>query len=195
MLTTFFAALRSAGVPVTLREYLTLLEAMDKDLAGRRVEDFYYLARAALVKDERHLDRFDRVFGHVFKGLDLLADGTTADIPAEWLKKLAEKHLTEEEKRDAAAALVKRMEDLSRKEAELESIKNQFKGEKSRIEADIEANKNLVRDGYVFREINCRETKNFETERLEIVRLDTMEMIEDRRLHNHELQMTLPGMA
>ena len=69
---------------------------MDRDLAGRRVEDFYYLSRATLVKDERNLDKFDRVFGHVFKGLDLL--GRRAEIPAEWLKKLAEKYLTEEEK-------------------------------------------------------------------------------------------------
>ena len=72
MFVTFFTELKSAGVPVTLREYLTLMEAMEKDLAGRRVEDFYYLSRAALVKDERNLDKFDRVFGHVFKGLDLL---------------------------------------------------------------------------------------------------------------------------
>src|SRR5882762_4618988 len=99
MFVTFFHELRSAGVPVTLREYLTLMEAMDKDLAGRRVEDFYYLSRAVLVKDERNLDKFDRVFGHVFKGLDLLSGSLTAEIPAEWLKKLAEKYLTEEEKK------------------------------------------------------------------------------------------------
>ena len=72
MFVTFFTELKSAGVPVTLREYLTLMEAMEEDLAGRRVEDFYYLSRATLVKDERNLDKFDRVFGHVFKGLDLL---------------------------------------------------------------------------------------------------------------------------
>jgi uncharacterized protein with von Willebrand factor type A (vWA) domain len=88
---------------VTLREYLTLMEAMEKDLAGRRVEDFYYLARAALVKDERNLDKFDRVFGHVFKGLELLSEALSADIPAAWLKKLAEKYLTEEEKREIEA--------------------------------------------------------------------------------------------
>ena len=71
MFVTFFHELKSAGVPVTLREYLTLMEAMNADIAGRRVEDFYYLSRAALVKDERNLDKFDRVFGHVFKGLEL----------------------------------------------------------------------------------------------------------------------------
>src|SRR3954466_8567826 len=117
---TFFHELKSAGVPVTLREYLTLMEAMDKDLAGRRVEDFYYLSRAALVKDERNLDKFDRVFGHVFKGLDLLSDAATVDIPAEWLKKLAEKYLTEEEKKlvEAMGGLDKLLETLRRRLAE-----------------------------------------------------------------------------
>jgi uncharacterized protein with von Willebrand factor type A (vWA) domain len=99
MFVAFFHELKSAGVPVTLREYLTLIEAMEKDLAGRRVEDFYYLARTALVKDERNLDKFDRVFGHVFKGLEVMSETLSAEIPAAWLKKLAEKYLTEEEKR------------------------------------------------------------------------------------------------
>src|SRR3954470_4172345 len=103
MFVTFFTELKSAGVPVTLREYLTLMEAMEKDLAGRRVEDFYYLSRATLVKDERNLDKFDRVFGAVFKGLEMLADGEQAEIPAEWLKKLADKYLTDEEKKQIQA--------------------------------------------------------------------------------------------
>jgi uncharacterized protein with von Willebrand factor type A (vWA) domain len=103
MFVAFFRELKTAGVPVTLREYLTLMEAMEKDLAGRRVEDFYYLARTTLVKDERNLDRFDRVFGHVFKGLELMSETLTAEIPAAWLKKLAEKYLTEEEKRQIEA--------------------------------------------------------------------------------------------
>src|SRR5438067_11957908 len=103
MFVQFFTELKSAGVPVTLREYLTLMEAMDKDLASRRVEDFYYLARTALIKDERNLDRFDRVFGHVFKGLELLGDPLLLEIPAEWLKKLAEKYLSEDEKKQIAA--------------------------------------------------------------------------------------------
>ncbi len=103
MFVTFFHELKAAGVPVTLREYLTLMEAMEDDLAGRRVEDFYYLSRAALVKDERNLDKFDRVFGHVFKGLELMSEALTAEIPAEWLKKLAEKYLTEEEKKQIEA--------------------------------------------------------------------------------------------
>jgi uncharacterized protein len=103
MFVAFFHELKAAGVPVTLREYLTLMEAMEQDLAGRRVEDFYYLARTALVKDERNLDKFDRVFGHVFKGLESTSEAITPEIPAEWLKKLAEKYLTEEERKEIEA--------------------------------------------------------------------------------------------
>jgi uncharacterized protein len=103
MFVAFFHELKTAGVPVTLREYLTLMEAMEQDLAGRRVEDFYYLARAALVKDERNLDKFDRVFGYVFKGLESTSESLSAEIPAEWLKKLAEKYLTEEERKEIEA--------------------------------------------------------------------------------------------
>jgi uncharacterized protein len=127
MFVTFFHALKSAGVPVALREYLTLMEAMEGDLALRRVEAFYYLSRAALVKDERNLDKFDRVFGHVFKGLELLSDGATAEIPAEWLRKLTEKYLTEAEKREieALGGLDKLMETLRRR---LEEQKGRHQG-------------------------------------------------------------------
>src|ERR1700704_1525774 len=120
MFVSFFHELKSAGVPVTLREYLTLMEAMEKDLAGRRVEDFYYLSRAALVKDERNLDKFDRVFGHVFKGLELMEEAVSVEIPVEWLKKLAEKYLTEEEKRqiEAMGGLEKLLEILAKRLAE-----------------------------------------------------------------------------
>src|SRR5215475_7459217 len=120
MFVTFFHELKSAGVPVTLREYLTLMQAMDIDLPSRRVEDFYYLSRAALIKDERNLDKFDRVFGHVFKGLDLLSDAVVVDIPAEWLKKLAEKYLTDEEKKliEAMGGLDKLLDTLRKRLAE-----------------------------------------------------------------------------
>jgi uncharacterized protein with von Willebrand factor type A (vWA) domain len=120
MFVTFFHELKSAGLPVTLREYLTLMEAMDADLASRRVEDFYYLARATLVKDERNLDKFDRVFGHVFKGLELMSETLTVDIPAEWLKKMAEKYLSDEEKRQIAAmgGLDKLLEEFMKRLAE-----------------------------------------------------------------------------
>ena len=67
MFLQFFTSLRDAQIPVTLREYLTLMEALDADLAEQSVENFYYLSRAALVKDERNLDKFDRVFG-TFQG-------------------------------------------------------------------------------------------------------------------------------
>src|SRR5579884_2160982 len=119
LLVSFFQQLKSAGVPVTLREYLDLMQALDADLASRRVEDFYYLSRAALVKDERNLDKFDRVFGHVFKGLETV-EGVEAEIPAEWLKKLAEKYLTEEEKKqiEALGGLDKLLETLRKRLAE-----------------------------------------------------------------------------
>src|ERR1700761_8735921 len=120
MFETFFHELKQAGVPVTLREYLTLMEAMQRDIAGRRVEDFYYLSRAALVKDERNLDKFDRVFGHVFKGLDVVDQTLAGEIPAEWLKKLTEKYLTEEEKKqiEALGGLDKLLETLRQRLAE-----------------------------------------------------------------------------
>ncbi len=121
MFVTFFSELKAAGVPVSLREYLTLMEAMQADLAQRKVEDFYYLARATLVKDERNLDKFDRVFGVAFKGLEYIAEtGMEADIPAEWLKKMADKYLTEEEKKqiEALGGLDKLMETLKKRLAE-----------------------------------------------------------------------------
>ncbi|MGE3931246.1 MAG: VWA domain-containing protein [Hyphomonadaceae bacterium] len=98
MFQRFFTELRAARVPVSLKEYLVLVEALEKDAIPPRVEDFYYLSRAALVKDERHLDKFDRVFGHVFKGLENTAEAIDAQIPAEWLRALSEKFLTDEEK-------------------------------------------------------------------------------------------------
>jgi len=102
MFIPFFLALKEAKIPVTLREYLTMLEAVQTGIADFDVEGFYYLSRAAMVKDERHLDRFDRVFAQVFKGLEAVSgspDGFgVQELPEEWLRKLAEKHLTDEEK-------------------------------------------------------------------------------------------------
>lgn len=100
MFNSFFLSLRNAKVPCTLREYLTLLEAMDKGVAMYDIEEFYYLSRAALVKDERHLDKFDQVFGQCFKGIESIGgeQGQEAvELPEEWLRKLAEKHLSPEE--------------------------------------------------------------------------------------------------
>lgn len=98
MFVRFFYLLREARLPVSLREYLTLLEALDKDAHGFTIDGFYYLSRAALVKDERLFDRFDQVFGHYFKGLELEPTDPKAEIPEEWLRRLAERHLSEEEK-------------------------------------------------------------------------------------------------
>ena len=121
MFPSFFLELRRAKVPVSLREYLTLMEAMRENLAAYSVDDFYYLSRSALVKDERNLDKFDRVFGHVFKGIETLGEATgVVEIPAEWLKKLAEKYLTEEEMKEiqALGGWEKLMETLAQRLAE-----------------------------------------------------------------------------
>jgi uncharacterized protein len=119
MFASFFYELKAAGLPVTLREYLTLMKALELDLASRRVEDFYYLARASLVKDERNLDKFDRVFSKVFKGLEL-TPGTAVEIPTEWLRKITERYLTEEEKQliESLGGLDKLLETLRQRLAE-----------------------------------------------------------------------------
>ncbi|HMM13740.1 MAG TPA: VWA domain-containing protein [Parvibaculum sp.] len=126
MFVHFFHELKKANIPVSLREYLMLLEAMDADVIDRKVEDFYYLSRSSLVKDERNLDKFDQVFGHVFKGLDLMSDTQTADIPEEWLRKLTEKFLTEEEKAQIEA--------LGGWEKIMETLKKRLEEQKERHE-------------------------------------------------------------
>lgn len=106
MFSNLFYSLKEAKVPISLREYLTLLEAMDKGIAMWDVEEFYYLSRAALVKDERNIDKFDRVFAEVFKGVEAVAGTSSVDpqnIPDEWLRKMAEKHLSPEEKKEIEA--------------------------------------------------------------------------------------------
>jgi len=121
MFVTFFHELKQAKLPVTLMEYLTLMEALRADLAGKRVEDFYYLSRAALVKDERHLDRFDKVFGHVFKGLELMSQAADAvELPEEWLASLGQLYLSEEEKKkiEALGGWDKIMDELKKRLAE-----------------------------------------------------------------------------
>lgn len=127
MFTKFFHELKSAGLPVSLREYLTLMEAMEADLAERKVEDFYYLSRTALVKDERNLDKFDRIFAHVFKGIESLAEGVSAEIPEDWLKLITQKYLTEEEKEqiEALGGWDKLMETLKQR---LEEQKKRHQG-------------------------------------------------------------------
>ena len=124
MFEMFFAELRSAKIPVTLKEYLTLLEAVGAGIAGNRVEDFYYLARAALVKDERNLDRFDQVFAHVFKGLELTAETLEAAIPEEWLRRVATLYLSEEDK--------KKIAELGGWDAIMEELKKRLAEQKER---------------------------------------------------------------
>ena len=120
MFETFFSELRAAKLPVSLKEYLTLLEAVGAGVAGGRVEDFYYLARATLVKDERNLDRFDQIFAHVFKGIDLLPEAIEAEIPEEWLRRISTLHLSDEDKKkiEALGGWDKIMEELKKRLAE-----------------------------------------------------------------------------
>lgn len=119
MLLPFFTALRDAKVPVSMKEWLHLMEAMDKGVAAGEVEDFYHLSRAVLVKDEKHYDRFDQVFGQVFKGIETVGAGEdlTTDIPEDWLRLLNEKYLSEEEKAqiEALGGFDKLMETLKQR--------------------------------------------------------------------------------
>jgi uncharacterized protein with von Willebrand factor type A (vWA) domain len=129
MLLPFFTALRDAKVPVSMKEWLHLMEAMDKDLAGRKVDDFYHLSRAVLVKDEKHYDRFDQVFGKVFAGIESVGAGEepSLDVPEDWLKLLNEKFLTDEEKAEieALGGFDKLMETLKQR---LEEQKGRHEG-------------------------------------------------------------------
>jgi uncharacterized protein len=98
MLTSFLFEVRKFGVPATLKEFLTLLEALQKHVITGSVDDFYWLSRVCLVKDESHYDRFDRAFGAYFKGIEHLPPDLLAQIPEEWLRRLGELNLSEEEK-------------------------------------------------------------------------------------------------
>ena len=120
MFAPFIIELRRAGVPSSLTEWLSLLGAMKAGVADYSVEDFYFLARAALVKDERYLDRFDRFFAQIFKGLEAPASEDVPLLPEEWLRKLAEKNLTPEEMAqiEAMGGFDKLMETLKQRLAE-----------------------------------------------------------------------------
>ncbi|PIT76231.1 VWA domain-containing protein [Limnohabitans sp. B9-3] len=102
MLTDFFYTLRAAKLPVSVKEYLTLLEALKAQVVGPgsdacSLDDFYFLSRLILVKDEKHYDKFDRAFGAYFKGVERLTD-FTKDVPLDWLEKILQKELTPEQK-------------------------------------------------------------------------------------------------
>jgi len=130
MFIPFFLELKAARVPVTLKEYLALMEGMREQVVTYDVEGFYFLARATLVKDERFIDRFDQVFAHVFKGVEAVSgspEQQIAELPEEWLRKLAEKHLTEEEKKlvESLGGFEKLMETLRKR---LEEQKDRHQG-------------------------------------------------------------------
>lgn len=97
MFFNFMDELRAAGIPASLKEHLVLLEALDKEVIARSPEEFYYLSRATVVKDEGLLDRFDQVFSKVFKGIETSYGTQEEEIPLDWLKAVAEKYLSEEE--------------------------------------------------------------------------------------------------
>src|SRR3954470_25071756 len=97
MFFSFVDELRAAGIPASLKEHLVLLEALDAEVIRARPEEFYWLARATFVKDEGLLDRFDQVFGKVFKGLEAEYGTEAVPIPEDWLRKVAELYLTPEQ--------------------------------------------------------------------------------------------------
>ena len=123
MFLRFFETLRGGGVPVSLREFLAFLEAMRTDMVIYDIEGFYYLARVTMVKDERHIDKFDRAFAATFDGMENISVDdvlNAVDLPKDWLEKLAEKFLTDEEKAEieALGGFDKLMETLRERLAE-----------------------------------------------------------------------------
>jgi uncharacterized protein len=120
----FLDELRHAGIPASLKEHLVLLEALDREVISRNPEEFYFLARATFVKDEGLLDRFDQVFAKVFKGIETSYGTETAEIPEEWLRKVSELYLTEEQ--------MKEIEKLGSWEEIMETLKKRLEEQKER---------------------------------------------------------------
>ncbi|WP_293444837.1 VWA domain-containing protein [Planktotalea sp.] len=125
MFLPFFANLRDGDIPVSLREYLSFLEGVKRGLATYDIDAFYYLARTSMVKDERNIDKFDRAFSNTFKGLETISSEEmleAVEIPEEWLRKMVEKHLSEDEKAeiDALGGFEKLMETLKERLKEQE---------------------------------------------------------------------------
>ena len=127
MLIDFFFTLKKGGVPCTIREFLNLLDGLDQHVIYGNVDDFYHLSRVCLVKNEAHFDRFDRAFAEYFKGVEKLDDIFGQEIPEEWLRKLAEKILSDEEKKliEALGGFEKLMETLRQR---LEEQKGRHQG-------------------------------------------------------------------
>ena len=124
MLIDFFFTATEFGVPVSIKEFLVLMEALKKHVAYCSVDDFYYLSRTCLVKDEKHFDKFDRAFAAYFKGVEMLTD-LTQEIPQDWLRKLLERELSPEEK---AAIEAMGWDEL------METLKKRFEEQKERHE-------------------------------------------------------------
>src|SRR2546427_8114512 len=126
MLSGFFVKLKDHKIPVSIKEWLTLLEAMQKDVISPSIDEFYCLSRTTLVKDEQNFDKFDRAFGEYFKGLESVA-GVEFDVPLEWLLKQAELNLSPEEKAtiEAMGGWEKLMETLKKR---LEEQKGRHQG-------------------------------------------------------------------
>jgi len=126
MLSTFFVKLKDHKIPVSIKEWLTLLEAMQKNVISPSIDEFYYLSRTTLVKDEQNFDKFDRAFGEYFKGIESVA-GVELDVPLEWLLKQAELNLSPEEKAmiEALGGWEKLMETLKKR---LEEQKGRHQG-------------------------------------------------------------------
>ena len=124
MLFDFFFTVRKAGVPASVKELLTLLEALDKGVVFGSIDDFYTLSRLCLVKDEAYFDRFDLAFSAYFKGVESIPDALVRDIPAEWLKRLAERWPTGEEKA--------RIEALGGWEKLMETLRERLEEQKGR---------------------------------------------------------------
>ncbi|MCA1749538.1 MAG: VWA domain-containing protein [Sphingomonadales bacterium] len=126
MFFSFVDELRLAGIPASMKEHLTLLDALDQDVIERSPEEFYYLARATFVKDEGLLDRFDQVFAKVFKGIDSDYGEDKAEIPEDWLRAIAEKYLSEEEMAE--------IEKLGSWDEIMETLKQRLQEQKERHE-------------------------------------------------------------
>lgn len=122
MFLDFFLLLKKDGLPVTLKEYLTLLEALSKEVIAYNVTDFYHLSRTILIKHEKYLDRFDVLFGHYFSGMELIPNNILAQIPEEWLRHNKFEDLTEEEK-----ALIEAMGGLEALMEKFQELLNQQK--------------------------------------------------------------------
>ncbi|MDX2361240.1 MAG: VWA domain-containing protein [Crocinitomicaceae bacterium] len=118
--------LKNQGIPVTIKEYLNLLEGLNKQVIQRNVDEFYYLCKTVLIKQEKHLDQFDQLFGAYFKGIETISDEEIFSIPEEWMKKNSVKFLSPEEMEK-----IKAMGGLDKL---LERIKELFKEQKERHE-------------------------------------------------------------